>query len=314
MSYQYKASKKNQEGVVIVLALFIVALVVAMAYTMMARLERDTRRTTLIYRDAQAENYAQGSLAWAIDKLRLDWEKKIPEQVIDAIPIHSPEDTVNGFHISSTIYDMQARFNINTVNQADAELALQRLMLLVSPTTQSQQAKELVKAILDWVGLGNPLNHYADYYLHQPEPYRPAYKPMTSTSELLLIKGMTPALYHSLQPFITALPAETEINVQTASAEVLACLSPTLTLSTARSIVEARKQKPFLTLQQFLSLDAVKGHAIKDSLLVVTSHYFLVETIVTIEKQRLVIYTLLERIPKDNKAVINIRWQSKGIW
>jgi type II secretory pathway component PulK len=51
--------RKEQQGVVIVIALFIVALVATMAYAMMVRIERDTRRTSLILRNTQAEFYAQ---------------------------------------------------------------------------------------------------------------------------------------------------------------------------------------------------------------------------------------------------------------
>ena len=322
MSYQHKRiqirqqaiSIKRQQGVVIVLALFIVALVVTMAYTMMSRLERDTRRTTLILRDVQAAYYAQGSLAWAIDRLRRDWEQRSPEQLLDVIPLKSPVDEVNAYQITSTIYDMQARLNVNNVSKGEAQLALQQLMQAVDPAVKREQAEEIVRALLDWEGLRTPQSRYAQYYLGQPVPYRPAHKPLISISELLLVKGVTPKLYRNLQPFITALPTETEINVQTAPVEVLASLSPTMTLAAAQTIVEARKRKPFLTLQQFLNLDVVKNHPIKEGLITVTSHYFLVETTVTIENQRLVIYTLLERSTNDNKAIVNVVWQSKGIW
>jgi general secretion pathway protein K len=314
MSYQQTRHYKRQQGVVIVLALFIVALIAVMSYTMIARVERDTRRTTLILRDTQAEFYAIGSIAWAIDKLNHDWEQKIPEKVVDDVPIKSPVNEVNGFEIASVIYDMQSRFNINMVNKQEAQLVLQQLIQIVDPAIKREEARAIVMAIVDWLGLGNPLSRPAEYYLHLPVPYRPAYKPFISTSELLLVKGMTPSLYRALQPFIAALPAETEINVQTAPAEVLASLSPTMTVSSVRTIVETRKQKPFLTLQQFLNLDAVKNHTIKDDLLTVTSQYFLVETTVSIEKQRLVLYTLLERVPKDRKSTVRILWQSKGVW
>src|SRR5258708_1218566 len=106
-------SRSHQQGVVIVVALFIVALVATMAYVMMARLERDTRCTTLILRDTQAEFYAQGSIAWAMDQLRNNWEKQKPNQLVDITPITSPVMNENGYRIVSTIYDMQARYNLN---------------------------------------------------------------------------------------------------------------------------------------------------------------------------------------------------------
>ena len=44
------------------------------------------------------------------------------------------------------------------------------------------------------------------------------------------------------------------------------------------------------------------------------SHFFLVESKVTIEKQQAVIYTLLERVTNGNRAVINIVWSSRDVW
>ncbi|MBV9575373.1 MAG: general secretion pathway protein GspK, partial [Gammaproteobacteria bacterium] len=101
---------------VIVIALFIVALAATMAYVMMSRLERDTRRTSLLLHYTQANFYAQGSIVWAMDQLRNNWERQKTNKLVDEIPIKSPENVMNGYKISSTIYDMQSRFNLNNLN------------------------------------------------------------------------------------------------------------------------------------------------------------------------------------------------------
>ena len=119
--YKCRPSLKRQQGVVIVVALFIVALVATMAYMMMSRFSRDTLRTSLILRNTQAEFYARGSIVWAIDQLRTNWEKRKPNQIVDVMPVKSPVIDVNGYKISSTIYDMQARFNLNNLNNANAQ-------------------------------------------------------------------------------------------------------------------------------------------------------------------------------------------------
>ena len=68
----------------IVVALFLVALVAAMSYTMMARLARDTRRSELIMHDVQAELYAEGSVLWAKDSLRENWIRQKKDKRVDA--------------------------------------------------------------------------------------------------------------------------------------------------------------------------------------------------------------------------------------
>lgn len=299
---------------VIVIALFIVALVATMAYVMLARLERDTRRTTLLIRNLQAEYYAQGSIAWAKDQLSNNWEKQKPNTVIDKMPMQSPANEVNGYKIVSTIYDMQARFNLNNLTNAKAQEDFQKLLQLVEPKLSAENAKAIVLATVDWISPTGQQNQYSKYYMDLPLPYRAAHRAMVTPSELRLVKGMAPTIYVALQPYITALPTATQINVQTASAPVLATLSPTMHIDAGRSIEQIRAQNIPPTTQAFLDLDVVKNNQVQGDKITVTSNYFLVETDVTIEKQHVVLYTLLERATKDKKAKINILWQSKGVW
>lgn len=322
MSYQPKSAKisprllslKRQQGVVIVVALFVVALVATMAYVMMGRLERDTRRTQLILRDTQANYYAQGSVAWAMDTLRSDWEKQQPGQVVDPIPIKSPINEMQGYQIKSTIYDMQARFNLNNLIHPESQMDFKQLLMLTVPSLTEEKAQEIVFAVTDWVSPGTQQNVFKQYYAQLPIPYRAAHRLMYNVSELRLIKGITPALFHALSPYVTALPATTQVNVQTASAAVLAALSLNMSLETGNAIVTLRDTTPFVSTQTFLNLDIVKNHAIKPEKITDRSTYFLVETVVGIEKQQTVLYTLLERTIKQDKVAVNILWQSKGFW
>lgn len=309
------ASLQQQRGVVIVVALFIVALVATMAYWMVARLERDTRRTTLIVRDVQADLYAQGSVIWAMDQLRNNWELKKPDQVVDNLPLTSPAETVNGYTISSTIYDMQARFNINTLTNKDAQTQFKLFLHTLNPAMPTQDITNLVQAIVDWITPGAQSNAFNQYYAELPLPYRAAHVAMMSPSELRLVKGITPAIYNQLQPLITTLSdANAQINVQTAPPEVLMLVSPLMTADVAKAVVTLRTQKPFLTTEDFTNADPIKNRNITATNITVLSSYFLVETHVTLENQHLVLYTLLQRVTKDKKAVVNIVWQSKGTW
>lgn len=307
-------SLKRQQGVVIVVALLIVALVTALSYTMMARLERDTRRTMLLLRDTQAESLAQGSIAWAIDQLREDVEKAKPGQLVDAVPIKSPVTKVDGFQVASTIYDMQARFNLNNLSKVEVQKNFNHLLQMIDSKLSIDAAQSITKAIVDWITPGAGSSELARYYKELPIPYLPAHRPMLSVSEVKLVKGVTPVLFVALQPYVIALPVETPINVQTASLPVLASLNSQMTMDTAKAIDEARKNKPFATVDAFSALDVVKTHPVEGVSVTTQSNYFLVETIVTIEMQRAVIYTLLERVGISGKATVNILWQSKGVW
>ena len=137
---------------------------------------------------------------------------------------------------------------------------------------------------------------------------------MRSPTELRLVRGVTPAIYKAVQPYITALPRSTLINIQTAMEPVLMTLSPDFSREAAKTVQISRKQTPLVTTEAFANLDVVKNRNIDKNKVTVVSNYFLVETTVSIEKQQVVIYTLLRRIPKERKAEMKLLWSGIGVW
>lgn len=313
---QYHPGLKRQQGVVIVVALFIVALVAVISYAMMARLDRDTRRTTMLLHNVQAEFYAQGSIAWAMDQLRNNWVNKKTNQVVDKIPIESGENNINGYKISSTIYDMQARFNLNNLTDEHAQTNFRRLIQLVSPNLTNDKIDAILLAAKDWLSSSTLQNQYSKYYLDLKTPYRAGHRLFVNASELRLVKGVTPELFAALHPYLTALPMPMDVNVQTAKAPVIAMLTLTMPIAGANEVIKIREQKPFVTKEVFTGLDVVANHKLfPDQSLTVISTYFLVETKVSIENQHVVLYTLLERTQgSDGRASLTILGQSKGVW
>jgi general secretion pathway protein K len=304
-------SLRSQQGVVIVVALFIVALVATMSYVMMSRLARDTRRTELIVHDVQAAFYAEGSVMWAKDTLHQNFIKQKKDKPVDVLPIKSPVNDVNGYRIMSTIQDAQGRFNINNVSKPEGQADLIRLMRLVHPKLSQQAATAIAKATMDWLMPGANDNEYARYYADLPVPYRPAHRLMVDPGELRLVKGVTPELYEALKPYITALPEVTPINVLSAEPQVLALLNQTMTLETASAIREVIVKTPPPTMAAFSALDIIKNHPITEGRATFVSSYFLVETEVGIERQRILLYTLLQRA-SVGKAGVSVLWQNRG--
>lgn len=303
---------RRQQGVVIVIALFIVALVATMAYVMMARLSRDTRRTELILHDTQAELYAQGSVIWAKDQLTNDWLKQKPDKPVDVMPLKSPVNDMNGYAISSTITDAQDKFNLNNVSRPEWQKAFTRLIQLVYPKITDQEATDITKATFDWVMPGNREDEYERYYAGLPVPYRPAHRFMIDPSELRLVKGVTPQIYAALQPYITALPAITAINPNTAPPPVLALISPIMTLSSAAQLKEAlEKQRP-KKLEDFLKMDIAKNHQVDEKRIAWVSEYFYVRTEVAVQSQDILLYTLMYRNTSGGRPAVTILWQNRG--
>src|SRR5690606_14805629 len=65
----------------------------------------------------------------------------------------------------------------------------------------------------------------ADYYLGLDPPHPITNGPMTSVSELSLIKGMTPDIYERLLPLVIALPEDVKMNINTLKPELLRALN-----------------------------------------------------------------------------------------
>lgn len=313
LPYPRRQSLDRQRGVVIVVALFIVALVTTMAYVMMARLARDTRRTELIVHDAQAGLYAQGSILWAKDTLRNNLIKKKNDKLVDVLPIQSPTNTLNGYAITSTIKDAQGRFNINNISKPEWQSDFIRLIKFVYPKMSPEETAALVRATVDWITPGARDNEFSRYYAELPVPYRPAHRLMVDPGELLLVKGMTPELYAALKPYVTALPSVTPINVLSAEVPVLALLSADMTLATATSIRDLMLKSPPPTIKAFLALDIIKNHQVQADHATLTSQYFLVETEVGIGRQHIMLYTLLQRAINNGAPDVQVISQNRGL-
>lgn len=300
----------KQQGVVIVVALFIVALVSAMAYYLMSRLERDTRSTQLLTRHIQAEFLAAGSLAWAMDQL----QNNVSKSPIDILPIKSKIEEVEGYQIQSTIYDAQAKYNINKIIVPVQPLRFKALVKMVLPSVNETEINTLTQAIISWMSPANQQNEFAKYYLSLHPPYREAHRELISTDELLYIKGMKVEYLNALKPYLTALPGDKPlINVLSAPPAVLMILSETMNLASAEALANYLKRNPVDSVEKFLALDIVKNHNISNELITVRSHYFLIETQVKIETQQLTLFTLLERQIDGTKANFKIIWQSQNL-
>jgi general secretion pathway protein K len=217
---------KNQKGAAIIVALFVVALVAAAAIAMIDRLNTDIRRTSLLLNSVTANFYAQGSVNWAIDQLVTDWQKQQHGHIIDPTPILQAPIKINGFKISGSLEDAQGRFNINNLKDIASQVMFLRMVHVLAPKLPNEQLQALLAGILEWItpASAHQNNPFSDYYAKLTNPYRSAHLPMVSASELLRVKGMTPALYSLLAPYLIALPAPIAININNAEAPVLMSL------------------------------------------------------------------------------------------
>jgi len=111
---------------------------------------------------------------------------------------------------------------------------------------------------------------------------------MTSVDALLDVPGFTPAVLAKIRPFVTILPTVTPVNMNTASAEVIAASVPGLNLSNAQALVARRQTVFFRNLGDVqLALQAAglpQQVSVDSTLFDVNTSYFLIHERVTHER------------------------------
>jgi general secretion pathway protein K len=227
---------------------------------------------------AQARLLTRGTVDWARnvlaeDKLHgkpIDYAGEVWATQVPPIPVDEGE-------VSGEIRDLSGRFDLNRlasngVVNPEQLAAYQRLLMLLGVT--DARASDLAAALLGWLGAGN--TGEADWYAGQIPPRRPANALLVDVDELALVRGYDPALLTLLHPFVVALPEPAGLNVNTASAEVLAALLPGLGLDSARMIVAQQQGTPFKDLADFRARSANGTNGVSDAYFTVSSRYFLV--------------------------------------
>ena len=319
---QRSAPRRNQQGVALLTALLIAALVTVAAVAMASRQQLDIRRTGNMLEADQAYMYVLAAEALAIQVLNLDRQQNQIDTPNDIWNEELPPTMIEGGMISGKIEDLQGRFNLNNLidaaNAPDPEQTriLQRILAQVSLVEENVQLSPfMANRVADWID--PDLNSLADgaedlNYLSLEVPYRAANHPMVSPSELAAVAGFTLTDVAALKPFIATLPraatatSATTVNVNTAPEIVLMSLDENITPSIAKDLDDYRASTPFENTADFVA--ELAAHQItfdpnRVSSLSVSSDYFLITSDASIGRTALRMYSLLQR---TNDAVVVI--------
>jgi general secretion pathway protein K len=130
---------------------------------------------------------------------------------------------------------------------------------------------------------------------------------MINVESLLDVPGFSPEIVDKLRPFVTVLPTTTSVNMNTATAEVVAATVPGMSLSQAQAFV-ARRETVFFhdvgNVQLALTGAGVKSDGIDMNQMDVTTKYFLIHGRVEHERAEVDRTTLLYRDPATHTTRI----------
>jgi general secretion pathway protein K len=288
------------KGSALVLAMMIVAITAAIAYALIETSTFAVRRTTQLHNTDMCKQAVHAAELYAMELL---YQPKDKGPVITdsqerwALPFEL--NLEKDITVSGEISDLQGQFNLNLLRQSGQEgiyssdLVFSRLLMLLNIA----DAQSLQQSLSEWIG--DASSEADQVYLERTPAYRPAHSALVSTSELALIQGFTSSKTTVLNPYVSALSEGTNINVNTASSQVLGALLNTSD-SAARSLVDERIAYPFNTSDEFIQRAISKGIAIPDQsalsqMINVNSNYFLLKTTASCQKTSLISYSFIER-------------------
>ena len=287
--------KTMQEGVALLTALLLVALVTILTVNLQWDTSLDIRRSENLFESDQALLYALGAEAWASEILRTDAR----DSVID----HTGEDwatavttlPIEGGAIRGYVEDMQGRFNLNNLVNGSGQIDEVALKQFERLLTALELNPAVARITVDWLDRdlepGFPSGAEDSFYTARVPPYRTANLVITSTSELLSVGEMDAASFRILAPYVAALPNGTALNINTASASVLRSLSDQISETVAENLVGERGDQGFTDLTPFA--DLVEPEVMQS--LELSSSFFRVTADVSIGSTRFTMYSLLER-------------------
>lgn len=244
----------RQRGLALITVLLIFAIVSMLAVAMIDRQSTDVQRSGNMLALQQARSYVFGAEQAVKTGLYLDWKN---DKEID----HRYEEWAQErtFPLSPglariSIADAMGRFNLNGLSAPAS-----------NKTTQKIRFTNLLNRLGLDVALADTLARWMDEtsqdddrYQGMEPPYKAAYQGCKHTSELLLLEGMDMISFRKLEPYVACLPITAQLNVNTASAMVLASLDAGLSLADGEAIVSARGDKGFKTVDDFWALSQVE--------------------------------------------------------
>lgn len=238
---------QRQRGIALITILMMVALATILAAGIAKQQGATAQGTQSLMQQNQALLYAKSAEAF-FSELLIDDAKNAAEldhlQETWAQPM--PPFPVDGGLVTGRLEDQNAKFNLNSLVQADGEKinpAAQAWCIRV--LQHANLAPELVEALIDWQDqndeLTGTMGAESGYYQSLGQGYLAPNQALTDVAELKQIRGFDQQHYQVLKPYVAAYPREQKVNVNTASAWLLSTIDPKLKLSEVENLLTQRR-------------------------------------------------------------------------
>lgn len=238
---------KQQRGIALITILVMVALATILAATIVKRQANMAENTAYLMRQNQSLMYAKSAEAFFsellvddaenaadIDHLQENWAKPMP-----AFPVE------DGF-VSGTIQDESGKFNLNSLVNADGTLNLPAKIWFEKLLLRVGLQEKLSEAVIDWQDPDDQtiggMGAEANYYQGLSPSYLPSNTQFHHVEELKLVRGFEGEKYLQIADYVTTAPnTDSKLNINTASAVLLASLDPKLEVNAVQQVIQRRQ-------------------------------------------------------------------------
>lgn len=317
----------DDRGVALIITILMLSIIVVLTLEF-NRSMRDNLHITVNSRDTIMLHYLAKSgynLALVVldederemDSLRDDWASlklysSISNQLFDE----------GGFQVE--IIDLSGKIKINNIIKNDGTYndtqkgLLLRLILLIAPEIQEEEAEDIIDNIKDWIDIDDePTRFGAEnlYYQSLEMPYSCANDSLKSVEELLQIKGVSTDLFYGtfgnpgLKDFVTVYgDGSGKININTASPSIIMAMAEDMDREMVDDIISYREEEDNDLSAPLWYKDAIgtNENVIDSSLITIKSECFAINSIGIKDNIQRIIRAIVKR---TGNALTLLSWE-----
>lgn len=244
------ALRRTQRGLALIIAMLVAALAAAITVSLGAAQTQWTAQVANRRDKVQAQSIALAGIQWTRQILDADGRATTIDHPGEPWALPLPPTPVENGSVEGRIVDAQSFLNANNLRGgAHAMFERRRFERLF-------ETQRLPNALLGVL---------AD----------PATAPLRM-QELATARAMTPAAFAVLMRYVTALPEDTPLNVNTASSEALAASIANVDAGAMTQLIASRAERPFTSLADFRERLPAGASIGDEAMYTVKSRYFLV--------------------------------------
>jgi len=312
------SAPRTQRGVALITIMLVVAIATVIASELVSRVHFHIQRASHQHAQAQAYQFALGGEELVRQILYLDHEKTDYDHLNESWSKLKPQYEFDQGVLIIQVQDLHARLNINNLVNGEGKLDDAVFEQFKQLFSQLSLDIALLNTLVDWLDPDTTpiaLNSEDNGYLALDTPYRAANARVVHLSELTLLQGWDHDIVAQLAPFVTALPGQTQVNVNTAPARVLATLAKVFRVLAAERLAASRGRDGFDSMDGFLTHDSLAGLKVNANQATINSEYFAVYVESRFAGRTIKLQTLLHRSAATGKIqLISRDRSSQYLW